>query len=79
MTDQVKTIFLVNPVILQNIANYLVERPFKETAGLIEQIQSCQAVQGEYADTVEAALKAQADSQVKQSQKGGPATKEKSK
>jgi hypothetical protein len=39
------TTFLVNPQVLQAVANYLVERPFKEVSDILAALQSCTAIQ----------------------------------
>lgn len=50
--NQPITLFILNQQILQNIVNYLVERPFKEVAQLLEQIQSTAALSGDNAQKV---------------------------
>jgi len=38
------TLFIVNQQVLQNVANYLVERPFKEVAQILNDIQTSAVV-----------------------------------
>jgi len=46
-------LFIMTPELLQAIASYLVERPFKEVAGLLEQVQRCSVVNEKAADAVQ--------------------------
>lgn len=49
---KVITTFIVNPQVLQNIADYMVERPFKEVASLLESLQTSAVVTESAAEAV---------------------------